>query len=77
MTVRKTSVSMPKSFRTIIYLVLLVFIAAVTACAPAKQNPFEKKRSKASRVNTSQLGRNRFYFSTGYQKKLVRSYKKK
>jgi hypothetical protein len=68
---------MPKSFRILKYVVLLIFIAAATACAPAKQNPFQKKRSKASRVNTSQLGRNRFYFSTGYQKKLVRSYKKK
>jgi len=68
---------MSKSFRTIKYLLILIFIAAAAACAPAKQNPFEKKRSQASRVNTSQLGRNRFYFSTGYQKKLVRSYKKK
>ncbi|OFY68521.1 MAG: hypothetical protein A2V64_02185 [Bacteroidetes bacterium RBG_13_43_22] len=59
------------------YLFLLVLIAAITGCAPARQNPFQKKRAKASKVNTLQLGRNRYYFSTSYQKKLIRNYKKK
>jgi len=36
-----------------------------------------RKRHKTSKVSTSQLGRNRYYFSTKYQKKLIRNYKKK
>jgi len=47
------------------------------ACAPAKKNPWLEKRIKASRMNATQLGRNRYYFSKDYQKKLVKSYKKK
>jgi len=68
---------MSKSFKILKYLLLLIIIGAITGCAPARQNPFQKKRAKASRVNTSQLGRNRYYFSTPYQKKLTRNYKKK
>ncbi len=68
---------MSKSVKIIKCLFLILLIGIFTGCATAKQNPFQKKRAKASRVNTSQLGRNKYYFSTGYQKKLVRSYKKK
>jgi hypothetical protein len=59
------------------FFIKQILVAAMTGCVAAKQNPFQKKRAKASKVNTSQLGRNRYYFSTGYQKKLVRSHKKK
>jgi hypothetical protein len=69
--------SMFKYIKIFKLLLILVLLGAITACAPAKQNPFQKKKAKASRVNTSQLGRNKYYFSTSYQKKLVRSYKKK
>jgi len=68
---------MSKSAKILKYLLLFILIAVVTGCAPARQNPFQKKRAKASKVNTSQLGRNKYYFSTGYQKKLLRNYKKK
>lgn len=68
---------MPKSFRILKYVFLLIFIVAASGCAAARQNPFDKKRAKASRVNTSQLGRNKYYFSTSYQKKLVKNYKRK
>jgi hypothetical protein len=53
---------------------LILFVS--TACATSKKNPWIAKRSKASHVNASQLGRNRYYFSTGYQKKLAKIYKK-
>ena len=56
-----------------IFLLVLLF----TGCAPAKKNPFYEKRKKASQVNASQLGRNRYYFSKDYQKKLNKTYKKK
>jgi hypothetical protein len=68
---------MSKPVQILKYLFLLVLIAAITGCASARQNPWQKKRSKASRVNTSQLGRNKYYFSTSYQKKLLRTNKKK
>jgi hypothetical protein len=47
------------------------------ACAPTKKNPFYEKRKKSSQVNASQLGRNRYYFSKDYQKKLTKTYKRK
>ena len=68
---------MSKAIKILKYLVIFISIAIITGCASSKQNPYYKKRQKASRVNTSQLGRNRYYFSTGYQKKLYKSYKNK
>jgi len=64
-----------KIFIRFLFILFLSFI--ISACAPAKKNPWMEKRKKASHVNTSQLGRNRYYFSTDYQKKLTKSYKKK
>jgi hypothetical protein len=56
---------------------LLLFVIFTAACAPSKKNPYYAKRNKSSQVNASQLGRNRYYFSKDYQKKLTRTYKKK
>jgi hypothetical protein len=69
-----------KQIRKILNYCLIISFAILlmgTGCATARQNPWQKKRSKASHVNTSQLGRNKYYFSVGYQKKLVKSMKKK
>jgi len=49
----------------------------MSGCASSKQNPYYEKRVKASKTNTKQLGRNRYYFSKDYQKKLAKSYKRK
>ncbi len=68
---------MSKSIKILKYFFVFLLIAFITGCAPAKQNSFQQKRKKGSRVSTSQLGRNKYYFSTGYQKKLVNNYKKK
>jgi hypothetical protein len=54
-------------------MLILIF----TACAPAKKNPYYEKRQKSSQVNASQLGRNKYYFSKDYQKKLNKTFKKK
>jgi hypothetical protein len=64
-----------KNLIKLIFILLLVFFSGT--CAPAKKNPWIEKRKKASHVNTTQLGRNRYYFSTDYQKKLTKGYKKK
>jgi len=57
---------------------LLVFLAIVTitACAPSRKNSYYQKKKKSSQVSSSQLGRNRYYFSPGYQKKLNGKFKK-
>jgi hypothetical protein len=49
----------------------------MAGCASSKKNPYYEKRMKASKTNTKQLGRNRYYFSNDYQKKLAKSYKRK
>jgi hypothetical protein len=68
---------MPKTKRIVLYIFLLFLIMLVSTCAPAKKNPFYEKRKKSSQVNSSQLGRNKYYFSSGYQKKLQKTFKKK
>jgi hypothetical protein len=57
-------------------LVALMLVTLLgTGCA-VKKNPWTKKKSKSSHVNASQLGRNKYYFSVGYQKRLQKSVKK-
>jgi hypothetical protein len=56
---------------------LLISIFLIAGCASSKKNPYYEKRIKASKSNTKQLGRNRYYFSNDYQKKLSKSYKRK
>jgi hypothetical protein len=67
---------MPKSIKILKYFLVLILIAAFTSCAPVKKNPWAEKKKQASKVHASQLGRNKYYFSAGYQKKLVKNYKK-
>jgi len=55
----------------------LILIALFVSCASSKKNPYYEKRKKASHLNTTQVGRNKYFFSTGYQKKLSKSYKNK
>ena len=68
---------MSKVVKILKYSVIFIFFTIITGCAPVQKNPYLKKRAQTSRVNSSQLGRNRYYFSSGYQKKLVKSYKKR
>jgi hypothetical protein len=49
----------------------------VSSCAPSRKNTYYQKRKKNSHVNESQLGRNRYFFSPEYQKKLNKNYKKR
>jgi phosphoglycerol transferase MdoB-like AlkP superfamily enzyme len=68
-----------KSPYRIFSLIFLFFLAVILSagCASSKKNPYYEKRVKASQANTKQLGRNRYYFSKTYQKKLAKSYKRK
>ena len=60
---------------------LLLFFSFVmifsSACGSAQKNPYYEKRMKASQTHTTPLGRNKYYYSKNYQKKLTKSYKRK
>jgi hypothetical protein len=58
-------------------LSLFTLIVIITTCAPSKKNSSVDRRKSGSQVNASQLGRNKYYFSPGYQKKLKSNYKRK
>lgn len=54
-----------------------IIMVLATGCAPAGKNTYMQKRKQSSKVTASQLGKNRYYFSSGYQKKLMKNYKKR
>jgi len=66
-------------FKRIPQILLLILVALVltSSCSSTRKNPYYQKRIKASKANTKQLGKNRYYFSESYQKKLQKSYKRK
>jgi len=66
-----------KKISRLLFLLLLSISFITAGCASSKKNPYYEKRIEASRTNTKQLGRNRYYFSKDYQKKLAKSYKRK
>jgi len=69
---------MPKAIKILNYFIFLILVTLFTfSCAPTKKNPYYEKRQKSSQVNASQLGRNRYYFSKDYQKKLTKTFKRK
>lgn len=64
-------------FRLLFFMVLiLTALMVIPGCAATKKNPYVAKRKTNSHVSTSQLGRNRYFFSTQYQKKLNRDRKR-
>jgi hypothetical protein len=68
---------MSKFTRILKYSLIFLVIAIFSGCAPSRKNTWVAKRKEASRVNTSTLGRNRFFYSSGYQKKLYKNYRRK
>jgi hypothetical protein len=68
---------MSKAKRVLKFLFLSLIIGIFTYCAPAKKNTYVERRKEGSQVNASQLGRNKYYFSSGYQSKLKKNYRKK
>jgi len=67
---------MSKAIKILKYLMIFLLFASITACSPTRKNTYYKKRRQASKATTEQLGRNRYYFSPGYQKKLNSTFKK-
>ncbi len=68
---------MSKTIKILKLFLVFLMIAVFTGCAPSRKNPYYQKKKKSSKVNNEQLGRNRYYFSPSYQKKLNSNYKKK
>jgi hypothetical protein len=69
---------MPKGiiFR-IFFILLVVSLYSGFGCGSSNKGATILQRSQSSKVNASQLGRNKYYFSNTYQKKLTKSYKKR
>jgi hypothetical protein len=68
---------MAADLRKLKYILIILIMAMFTVCAPAKKNPWIEKRQKSSQLNATQLGRNRYFFSGTYQKKLNKNFKRK
>ncbi len=56
-------------------IIILSAIMLMPGCASTKKNSYQAAR-KNSFINTSQLGRNKYFFSKQYQKKLYKFKKK-
>jgi hypothetical protein len=69
---------MPKGKVFRMFLILLVIsLFTGDGCGSANKSQYVTKKNQASKLNASQLGRNKYYFSTNYQKKLTKSYRKR
>ncbi len=70
---------MPKAihFGKILLVLFVTLLFSANGCAPAKGGKAIIKKNQASKVNASQLGRNKYYFSTNYQKKLSKNFKRR
>ncbi|MGB8492437.1 MAG: hypothetical protein WCE64_15390 [Bacteroidales bacterium] len=73
----KRTFDLTGAFCIILPVICAFFISFSTGCASSRKDPFFEKRVNASRDNTQHLGRNRYYFSKDYQKKLGKSYKRR
>ncbi len=63
-------------FRSITFIILaLAALMLMPGCASSKKNVYQANR-RNSYIDTSQLGRNKYFFSKKYQKRLYK-YKKK
>jgi len=64
------------NFKGITFIILILSaIMLMPGCASTKKNPYHSSR-KNSYIDTSQLGRNKYFFSKKYQKKLFKFKKK-
>ncbi|MBE0675715.1 MAG: hypothetical protein IH591_13725 [Bacteroidales bacterium] len=66
-----------RNFKRYALLIAVMILIVVAGCASSKKNNWIKERKRSGYVNTSQLGKNRYYFSSSYQKKLGKSMKRK
>jgi hypothetical protein len=58
------------------YLIIMLIVILMTSCFASRRNPYGKKK-RNTHISATQLGRNKYFFSNEYQKKLRKSYRKK
>ncbi|MDP4224705.1 MAG: hypothetical protein Q8868_15465 [Bacteroidota bacterium] len=63
--------------KTLKYLPLLLILILFSSCSAERKNPYYTKRANTPQSHVNQLGRNKYYFSDSYQKRLNKSYKRK
>jgi hypothetical protein len=68
---------MTKAINILKFSLLFLFLAMILSCAPAKKNTYYQKKKKTTHLDSERVGRNKYFFSPSYQKKLSKSYKKK
>ncbi len=72
----RTDISpMKKNYHKGLLFIILILsaILLMPGCATSKKNSYLSKKAKAaSYINTTQLGRNKYFFSPKYQKKLFK-----
>ncbi|MCX6333775.1 MAG: hypothetical protein NT092_05660 [Bacteroidia bacterium] len=72
---------MSKIAKILQYVLIFLLIVLAGGCASSgkgsSRSAWEKKRRTAARTNTATVGRNKFFYSTNYQKKLGRTFKGK
>jgi len=73
----KRDFPMSKIARILQYTLIFIFILLAGGCASSTKRTWEQKRRTAARTNTASVGRNKFFYSTNYQKKLSKSYRNK
>ena len=67
---------MPAAIKILKYILIIIMMSTFTVCAPAKKNTHYNKKKKSSVLNATQLGRNKYFFSDTYQKKLNKNFRK-
>jgi len=60
--------------RVLTIILLAIFLAGCSSSKAIKQH---NKRKKRVMINTTQLGKNKYFFSPKYQRKLARKKRKK
>mgnify|MGYP000873213066 FL=1 len=66
-----------KKIITLILPVMLLILLADTGCMPARRAPAHSKKMTTQEASTTPMGRNRYYYSPSYQKKLNKNFRRK
>ncbi len=58
-------------------LIIVFFAISLAGCAGSSQTTRKKPKRKRTMINTTQLGKNKYFFSAKYQRKLSKAKRKK
>lgn len=66
-----------KKIITLILPVMLLILLADTGCMPARRAQAHSRKMTTQEASTTPMGRNRYYYSPSYQKKLNKNFRRK